>query len=101
MASSRLVLPLPLSPYTRLKPGSGSRVWKPRLRTAEMLSLFRAGMHAPAPAKPASKPHRHDNEEGWAVVHALDQDTAVGIGQRHLHRLRAKHVENVDQVADV
>src|SRR3990167_6357179 len=93
MASSRLVLPLPLSPERMLIRGEGERVTGCRLRTAVTVKRVRDIQRL--------QTHRHNDIRGVVVVSFLYQGTAVGIGENQTHLVGGHHAQHVEQVADV
>src|SRR3989344_9508114 len=93
MASSKLVLPLPLSPERMLIRGEGERVTGCRLRTA--VTVKRVG------DSQRSQTHRHNDIRGVVVVSFLHQGTAVGIGENQTHLVGSHHAQHVEQIADV
>src|SRR3989338_261240 len=93
MASSRLVLPLPLSPERMLIGGEGERVTGCRLRTAVTVKRVRDIQRL--------QTHRHNDIRGVVVVSLLHQGTAVGIGENQTHLVGGHHTQHVEQVADV
>src|SRR5690606_24918593 len=93
MASSRLVLPLPLSPWRRLMRGEGWSVTGCRLRTP-VTERRRKDIEW-------SETHRHDHVRRIVVVGLMDQRAAVGVRKDQTELLAANHTQDIQQITDV
>src|SRR5689334_2858908 len=98
-ADSRMeVLPDPLGPKTRFRPGANSSAAVERLRRP---SIFRdARLTRPAP-EAALQPHRHHDVARLRSARRANQAAAVGIGEPDFHGLGIDCRECIQQVGDI